>query len=242
MERLTSADHEYLPNNSITASFEYPIEMGASPHPSGVRFQTRYLAAGLAPPIAARPATSDALPEAAPIAKITGNARIRGAVDRHLGLLWRVARRAGLGTEDAEDAAQHAFFILSQRLTDVPPRAEASFLVSTVLRLAVDLRKLKWNTCMDGRFDPDEQAAPSLPPDEEVDRRRAHALLLGELEALDEAERLPFILVEIEQLSRAEAAKVLRIPEGTVASRLRKARASLEQAFGKVFCARHGNG
>jgi RNA polymerase sigma-70 factor, ECF subfamily len=241
MGRPASPDHEH-PRNVALAAFENPIEMGASAHLSGVRFQTRYLAAGLAPSIDARPAGSDSLPEAAPTAKTTGNARIRAAVDRHLGLLWRVARRAGLGIEDAEDAAQHAFFILSQRLTDVPPRAEASFLVSTVLRLAVDLRKLKWNTCVDGRFDPEEQAASSPAPDEEVDRRRALALLWGELEALDETERLPFILVEIEQLSRAEAAKVLCIPEGTVASRLRKARASLEQAFEKVFRARRGDG
>jgi RNA polymerase sigma-70 factor, ECF subfamily len=173
---------------------------------------------------------------------MTGNARIRGAVEHHLGLVWRVARRAGLGPEDAEDAAQHAFLILSQRLSDVPPRAEASFLVATVLRLAVDVRRLKWNRCVDGRLDPDEQVASSLPPDEEVDRRRALELLSAELEALDENERLPFILVEIEQLSRAEAAKILSIPEGTVASRLRKARASLEQAFAKVFRARHGHG
>jgi RNA polymerase sigma-70 factor (ECF subfamily) len=207
-----------------------------------VRYQTRYLAAGFAPSIEARPAGSDSSPETAPIAKVTGNARIRGAVDRHLGLLWRVARGAGLGTEDAEDVAQHAFFILSQRLSDVPPRAEASFLVTIVLRLAVDLRKLKWNTCVNGKFDPDEQIASSLPPDEEVDRRRALALLWAELEALDETERMPFILVEVEQLSRAEAAKVLCIPEGTVASRLRKARTSLEQAFEKVFRTRHRDG
>jgi RNA polymerase sigma-70 factor (ECF subfamily) len=146
-----------------------------------------------------------------------------------------------LGTEDTEDAVQHAFFILSQRLADVPPRAEASFLVTTVVRLAVDLRKLKWNTCVDGKLDFDEHAASSLPPDEEVDRRRALALLRAELEALDETERLPFILVEVEQLSRAEAAKVLCIPEGTVASRLRKARASLERAFEKVFRTRPGD-
>lgn len=173
---------------------------------------------------------------------MTTNARIRSAVERHLALLWRVARRAGLGSEDAEDAAQHAFFILSQRLNDVPVRAEASFLVTTVLRLAVDLRNRKWNTLVDARAEPDEQTAPALLPDEEVDQRRALALLSAELAALDEEQRLPFILVEIEQLSRSEAAKILRIPEGTVASRLRKTRASLEHTFAKVFRTRHGDG
>jgi RNA polymerase sigma-70 factor (ECF subfamily) len=207
-----------------------------------VRVEPRFLAAGVAPSIDEREARPDPLPDAATLAKMTGNARIRRAVERHLGLLWRVARRAGLGPEDAEDAAQNALLILSQRLGAVPPRAEASFLVSTVLRLAVDLRKRKWNTAVDGGADPDDEAAPSLAPDEEVDRRRALALLHTELEALDEDERLPFVLVEIEQLSRAEAAKILQVPEGTVASRLRKTRASLERTFTRLFRTRHGDG
>lgn len=223
-------------------TYENPIEWGASAHLNGVRFQPRYLAAGLAPSIGTRPASSGALPQSVAVAKMSGTTRIRAAVDRHLGLLWRVARRAGLGPEDAEDATQHAFFILSQRLNDVPPRAEVSFLVTTVLRLAADLRRLKWNTCVDRGPELDDKMDPSLLPDEEVDRRRALALLSAELQALDETERLPFILVEIEQLSRAEAAEILCVPEGTVASRLRKARASLEQAFERALGARNGDG
>jgi RNA polymerase sigma-70 factor (ECF subfamily) len=223
-------------------AFENLIGTRASTHLDGVRFPTRYLAAGLAPSIEASPAHSDPLPQVAPVAEMTESVRIRRAVERHLGLVWRVARRAGLGPEDAEDAAQHAFLILSQRLGSVPLRAEGSFLVATVLRLAADLRRLKWNTSVDGRVDPDEHAAASIPPDEALDRRRALVLLSSELEALDESERMPFVLVEIEQLSRAEAAKILGIPEGTVASRLRKARARLEHAFAKALGARHKHG
>lgn len=200
-----------------------------------MRFQPRFLAAGLAASVDGSRAEPCALPEAFPEAKLTENARLRSAIERHLGLLWRVARRSGLGPEDAEDVCQHALFVLSQRLSEVPLRAEASFLVTTVLRLAADLRKRKWNTCVDGSIDLDDHAGSCLPPDEQVDRRRALALLSAELDSLDETERLPFVLVEIEQLSRAEAAKILRIPEGTVASRLRKARASLEQSFAKAF-------
>lgn len=161
--------------------------------------------------------------------------RIRRAVDRHLGLVWRVARRAGLSREDAEDAAQHAFFVLSQRLGDVPQRAEASFLVSTVLHIASDLRNRKWNACVDRELDVETRVGNAPPPDEEVDRQRALALLDEALQALHETERLAFVLVEIEQMSRTEAARTLGIPEGTVASRLRRARTLLEATFAKTY-------
>ena len=163
------------------------------------------------------------------------NARLRRVVEEHLGLVWRVARRAGLGREDAEDASQLAFLVLSQRLEDVPPRAEPAFLISTVLRIAKDLRLRKWNTAVDSGFDADARESPTLSPEDELDRQRASTLLAEELEALQEPERMAFVLVEIEQMSRREAAHVLQIPEGTVASRLVKARSRLEAAFSRAF-------
>lgn len=212
------------------------IESAACPHCEGVRFQTRYLAAGLDTSIEPEPRLSKPGLDTSAVPGMTrSHARVRNAVQRHLGLVWRVARRAGLGPQDAEDASQQAFLILSQRLHAVPPRAEASFLVSIVLRVASDLRNLKWNTCVERGLDVETQAASAAPLDEALDRRRAHTLLLEMLDRLDEPERLAFVLVEIEQMSRSEAARSLRIPEGTVASRLRKARALLEAGFAKAF-------
>lgn len=216
------------------------IERAPSPHCEGVRSQTRHLAAGIAPFVEPsrdprREAWKSALDANAISSTMGSNSRLRNAVRRHLGLVWRVARRAGLGEQDAEDVSQQAFLILSQRLDTVPPRAEASFLVSIVLRVAADFRNLKWNTCVDGGLDVDTRAGGAVPPDEALDQQRVHAFLLEKLHGLDEPERMAFVLVEIEQMSRSEAARVLRIPDGTVASRLRKARALLEAAFSEAF-------
>jgi RNA polymerase sigma-70 factor, ECF subfamily len=207
-----------------------------------VRLQTRYSAAGVgtALPASTLLESPETLPESEAAPEVVkpralSDGRIRSAIDDHFGMVWRVARRAGLGREDAEDAAQHAFFVLSQRLDDVPKRAETAFLITTVLRVARDLRVRKWNTAVDRGLDADERPTQAPSPEDEVDRQRALAVLNESLRALDEAERMVFVLIEIEQLSRTEAAAALDIPEGTVASRLRKARAGVEAAFARSF-------
>jgi RNA polymerase sigma-70 factor (ECF subfamily) len=74
-------------------------------------------------------------------------------------------------------------------------------------------------------------------PDEALEWRRAHALLESVLEALPANERDVFVLAELEQLSRAEIAQCLTISEGTVASRLARARERVESAL-RRWCAR----
>lgn len=209
----------------------------------GVRFPTRYLTAALLPGVTSTELGARApSPSASTVDKRNTNVRVRSAVDKHLGLIWRVARRAGLGREDAEDAAQLAFLVLSQRLADVPPSAELSFLISTVLRVAKDLRVRKWHTSVDGGFDADTRESTHPSPEEQLDRHRAFLLLTEALDALDECDRLAFVLVDIEQMSRREAAELLHIPEGTVASRLAKARTRVESAFCRTFKAPRRSG
>jgi RNA polymerase sigma-70 factor (ECF subfamily) len=55
-------------------------------------------------------------------------------------------------------------------------------------------------------------------------------LLDEALESLDTPHREVFVLFEIEQMTREEVAEALRIPPGTVASRLRKAREAFRAA------------
>jgi RNA polymerase sigma-70 factor (ECF subfamily) len=70
--------------------------------------------------------------------------RLESALERHLDLIWRVLRRAGLSAADAEDAAQDTFWIFSRRIDDVESGAERAFLISTALRIAADRRRAKW--------------------------------------------------------------------------------------------------
>ena len=163
-----------------------------------------------------------------------GDGRLRAAVGNHLGLVWRVLRRTGLAPADAEDASQDVFWVLAQRFDDVPERAQRSFLVSTALRVASDRKQSKWHRSVSAGLDLEARVSEAPLPDEAVEIRRAGALLDEALAALDELERAVFVLAEIEQMTRAEVAEVLNIPEGTVASRLKRARQSLESAVRRL--------
>jgi RNA polymerase sigma-70 factor (ECF subfamily) len=160
--------------------------------------------------------------------------RLRAAVSAHLALVWRVLRRGGLGPADAEDASQDVFWVLAQRLGSVPERAQRSFLVSTALRVASDRRQSKWRRSVTGGLDSEACASEAPLPDEALDRRRAEALLDQALDTLEAPDRAVFILAELEQMTRAEVAQALEIPEGTVASRLRRARESFQVAVRRL--------
>jgi RNA polymerase sigma-70 factor (ECF subfamily) len=70
-----------------------------------------------------------------------------------------------------------------------------------------------------------EERRDSVPGlDELLDQRRARELLDRVLAELDHDLRVIFVLYEIEELTMAEIASVLELPQGTVASRLRRAR------------------
>lgn len=160
--------------------------------------------------------------------------RLRAAVRDHLPLVWRVLRRAGLGPADAEDASQDVFWVLAQRVADVPERAQRSFLVSTALRVASDRKASKWHRSVGTGLDTDARASEAPLPDEALDLQRAGALLDEALESLETSDRAVFVLAELEQMSRREVADALTIPEGTVASRLRRAREALEVSIRRL--------
>ena len=185
--------------------------------------------------LASKPSLELQVVAPAPAVRMPRNdGRLRVAVANHLGLVWRVLRRTGLGSADAEDASQDVFWVLAQRFEDVPERAQRSFLVSTALRVASDRKQSKWHRSVSSGLDVEDRISDAPLPDEAVDIRRAGALLDEALATLDELERAVFVLAELEQMTRAEVAEVLNIPEGTVASRLRRARESLEVAVRRL--------
>lgn len=165
---------------------------------------------------------------------MSADAALRQAVAEHLDLVWRVLRRSGLGPADTEDAAQDVFWILAQRLGDVPEVARRAFLVSTAVRVAADRRRSKWNRTVDTGLESDERPSQQRTLDDELDLQRAAKLLDRALDTLDEADRTVYVLAELEQLSRSEVAEAMMIPKGTVASRLKRAREAFEAAVRRL--------
>lgn len=167
--------------------------------------------------------------------RLTGaDGALRRAVAQHLDLVWRVLRRSGLTPADAEDASQDVFWILAQRSADVPERAERAFLVATALRVAADRRRSKWHRAVSSGLDADEERSCERGADDQLAIREAAVLLDRALASLDEADRHLYILCELEQLTRSEVAEVLKLPKGTVASRLRRARDEFEAAVRRL--------
>ena len=149
-------------------------------------------------------------------------------VRAHLSGLWRFLRRLGLRDDEVDDALQEVIVIAATRLHDIRRESEQSFLFGTAYRVASTSRRRQTSR----REVPDEElcdvADPALRPDEASDRARARALLDRVLAGMPLELRAVFVLYEIEEHTMAEIAALLELPHGTVASRLRRARADFE--------------
>lgn len=152
-------------------------------------------------------------------------ARVRCLVLDHNAFVWRSLVRLGVPRSDAEDALQQVFMVAARRIEDIQHGAERSFLYGVCLRVASRSRR----TYARRREVMGEDAAPervdtSERPDELLDRARAKMLLEEILAGMPIELRSVFTLFELEQLTMSEIAELLAIPQGTVASRLRRAR------------------
>src|SRR3954470_18736386 len=62
--------------------------------------------------------------------------RLERIFNAHHPSVWRALRRRGLSAEAAEDATQETFLLAGERLDDIRPESERSFLIATALRVA----------------------------------------------------------------------------------------------------------
>lgn len=173
---------------------------------------------------AARPAT--ATPTAATLGEL---------VAAHADFLWRQLRRLGVPEAQVDDALQRVFLTAARRLSSIDAGRERAFLFSVVRHTAAhvrrDLARLREQALDDAAM---EIAAPGDGPDEQLDAARARALLDIALDAMDDDLREVFVLAEIEGLSGPEIGDLVGLPTGTVASRLRRARASFQAAAARL--------
>ena len=75
-------------------------------------------------------------------------------------------------------------------------------------------------------------ASYTVLPEREVERRESAQVIQDALTQLDPVQRTIVILVDLQEMDYQEAADVLRIPVGTVKSRLARARLKLRQLLG----------
>jgi RNA polymerase sigma factor (sigma-70 family) len=145
-------------------------------------------------------------------------------VRRHGPMVLGVCRRVLGHFQDAEDAFQATFLVLVRKAaTIVPPEAVGPWLHGVAYRAAQKARQAA------ARRRARERLARPRPAQEFPDRDDRCDDLDREIARLPEVYRNAVVLCELQGLSRKEAARRLGCPEGTLSSRLAKARRLLAQ-------------
>jgi RNA polymerase sigma-70 factor, ECF subfamily len=147
----------------------------------------------------------------------------------HFDFVWRLLRRLGLARDDADDAAQQVFMIAAQKLEQISAGSARSFLYGIALRVAANTRRAAQRRRDAAEAMLAETRAAELATDERAELARAWTLLDELLDELRPELRRVIVLAEVEQLEMTEIAVLEKIPVGTVASRLRRARAELRE-------------
>jgi RNA polymerase sigma factor (sigma-70 family) len=148
-------------------------------------------------------------------------------VRRHGPLVRGVCRRWLPDPADVDDAFQATFLVLAQRAAGVErPDRLAAWLYGVAARTARHLRLR--NARRRRRVEP-RAVLPNLPVWDAAPDPDLGPLLDREVGRLAEKYRLPVILCLMQGLSRHQASRQLRCPEGTLSTRLAHARALLRR-------------
>lgn len=148
-------------------------------------------------------------------------------LQRHGPLVLGVCRRTLHDPHDVEDAFQASFLVLLRKAKSLRRRERlGAWLYGVAYRVALKARYLRNRRRaveQSAEFSSHEPAMKTPTPIDGLE------VLDQELLGLPERYRLPLILCELQGLSRREAARQLRLPEGTLSSRLARGRQMLRQ-------------
>ncbi len=154
-------------------------------------------------------------------------------VAAELPVLLRVARTMTGQSADAEDLVQDTLLRAWHGLDGFDGRHPRAWLLTILRHTEINRHRRRRPELLD---DPDEPAGRHLaaahPSAEQVVTDRAFdAVVEAALLALPEDMRRVVMLIDVDELSYAEAAAILGVPEGTVTSRLHRARKRIRHSL-----------
>src|SRR5579885_2167635 len=152
-------------------------------------------------------------------------------VRRHGPMVLELCRNVLRHTQDAEDAFQATFLVLARKATTIHKgEALVSWLHGVAYRMAMNAKRAAARRrCREGKVLVKVQGDPAW----ETAWQEVQQLLDEEIRKLPEKYRAPFLLCCLEHRSAADAARQLGVKEGTVWSRLNRARQQLQQRLAR---------
>jgi RNA polymerase sigma-70 factor (ECF subfamily) len=162
-------------------------------------------------------------------------AEFTALVQRQSRFVFRVAYAVLLNSHDAEDTVQETFLKLYRNGGWRNVGNERAFLARVAWRVAIDRRRSSHPAA--AITDSETAAEPSSTnpgPEQTLVARNQHAVVHAMIDALPDDLRLPLVLSASDELNSREIAAILGIPEGTVRTRLQRARHVLRQRLANL--------
>jgi RNA polymerase sigma-70 factor (ECF subfamily) len=162
-----------------------------------------------------------------------------GLVAGHSRFLFRLTYAVLRNSHDAEDVVQEVFLKLFRAGCWDDVKDDRAYLSRVAWRMALDRRAQRSKTQVSGDSLLDH-AAPGETPEQATVQANWSAIVHKLMDALPEDLRLPLVLSANDELKSAEIAQLLGIPEGTVRTRLMKAREVLKEKLARLIGGNHG--
>jgi RNA polymerase sigma factor (sigma-70 family) len=170
-------------------------------------------------------------------------------VQRYHRRIYNICYRFAGSADDAQDLTQEVFIKMYRTLTsyDVERGAFMTWITTITRNLLVDhFRKSKQDRItdsLDATPSEHEDSTPlveqiqdkSLPPDSRVQSRETGETVHRALQKLSPDLREAVILRDLQDLGYREIATVLKVPEGTVKSRINRGRAELARLLQRTY-------
>jgi RNA polymerase sigma-70 factor, ECF subfamily len=158
--------------------------------------------------------------------------RFEEMVTRQARFLFQVAFGLLRNRQDAEDAVQEAFLKLYRGEAWLRMENERGFLARTVWRVALDhLPKAAERMADVAEMQLPATGGAGASPEQNVVDEDERALLRRLIDGLPEELRQPLVLSSVEEMTSKEVAEAMGIPEGTVRTRVMRARTELRRRF-----------
>jgi RNA polymerase sigma-70 factor (ECF subfamily) len=152
------------------------------------------------------------------------NDRFSALVSRRSRFVFQVAWAVLRNSHDAEDVVQETFLKLYRTGSWERMADERAFLARTAWRLAVDRTRGRKSEAIS-----DERREGSANPEQCAIASDLSSIVQRLIDGLPEELRVPLALSAVEEMTSRSIADAMGIPEGTVRTRIMRARATLKK-------------